>query len=234
MWIKITNKKDNFKNNYKSFSKDEFLNLVKSIADKYKIEDYPNIKFYNTLESIAHCSMIISKTKKFADWELGVRSEVLDGKTYTKLQIDTIIKHELAHYIANTRHNDDCDHDERWKEVVLELDCDPSPYLPITMVEANFTYSLSAKKDENNQYVLSCNKCEKVLHTGDDWGAFQLFALSISGLPLSWCDLESRTSCCNDYYDFYADVEYFLNDLKKEDQIPGFQKTLEKLLEDYK
>ena len=116
--IEMFNKKTG--NEIPLFEKDITLNG----RFKKKVACY---RFYLTRNSkkIVPCDMQISKSF---------------FKNATNEKLEYVLKHELAHYIANELHNDNCNHDDRWKEVCKHLEISDSLKVKLKYEEKNDKY----------------------------------------------------------------------------------------------
>lgn len=61
-------------------------------------------------------------------------------KNATNEKLEYVLKHELAHYIANELHDDNCNHDDRWKEVCKHLEISDSLQVKLKYEERNDKY----------------------------------------------------------------------------------------------
>lgn len=116
--IKMFNEKTN--NEIPLFEKDIILNG----RYKRKIACY---RFYITRNSkkIVPCDMQISKSF---------------FRNTTDERLEYVLKHELAHYIANELHDDNCNHDDRWKEVCKHFEISDSLKMKVEYKERNDKY----------------------------------------------------------------------------------------------
>ena len=123
--IKMFNEKTN--NEIPLFEKDIILNG----RYKRKIACY---RFYITRNSkkIIPCDMQISKSF---------------FRNTTDERLEYVLKHELAHYIANELHDDNCNHDDRWKEVCKHLEISDSLKMKVEYKERNDKYFVICPKD---------------------------------------------------------------------------------------
>lgn len=148
--IKMFNEKTN--NEIPLFEKDIILNG----RYKRKIACY---RFYITRNSkkIVPCDMQISKSF---------------FRNTTDERLEYVLKHELAHYIANELHDDNCNHDDRWKEVCKHFEISDSLKMKVEYKERNDKYFVICPKDgiigtvsrltENKRQAFkgaSCKKC---------------------------------------------------------------------------
>ena len=65
----------------------------------------------------------------------------------TNEKLEYVLKHELAHYIANELHDDNCNHDDRWKEVCKYLEISDSLKVKLKYEERNDKYFVICPKD---------------------------------------------------------------------------------------
>lgn len=123
--IKMFNKKTG--NEIPLFEKDINLNG----RFKKKVACY---RFYLTRNSkkIVPCDMQISKSF---------------FRNATNEKLEYVLKHELAHYIANELHDDNCNHDDRWKEVCKYLEISDSLKVKLKYEERNDKYFVICPKD---------------------------------------------------------------------------------------
>lgn len=123
--IEIFNKKTG--NEIPLFEKDINLNG----RFKKKVACY---RFYLTRNSkkIVPCDMQISKSF---------------FRNATNEKLEYVLKHELAHYIANELHDDNCNHDDRWKEVCKYLEISDSLKVKLKYEERNDKYFVICPKD---------------------------------------------------------------------------------------
>lgn len=91
-------------------------------------------RFYLTRNSkkIVPCDMQISKSF---------------FRNATNEKFEYVLKHELAHYIANELHDDNCNHDDRWKEVCKYLEISDSLKVKLKYEERNDKYFVICPKD---------------------------------------------------------------------------------------
>jgi hypothetical protein len=236
MYISLNHKTERFmEENYRAFDEQEFIEYVSSLAKKIGITDLPEIHFYEETDgAVGACvsSHFLGKTKVYA---LAYYKKVLDGKSFSLYQIDEIIKHELAHMIANIRYNEDCGHDERFMKVVREIGGEPSEYL--SLFKHSVVFHIKKLKDEKrtSYFSLLCSQCRKVHKKTNDYsGVFQLFALSGTDNPfkefIRLGSLGCESICCNTYYSIEAEAGKLLKGLKKDDQLQALQDYLIKLL----
>ena len=123
--IEMFNKKTG--NEIPLFEKDITLNG----RFKKKIACY---RFYLTRNSkkIVPCDMQISKSF---------------FRNATNEKLEYVLKHELAHYIANELHDDNCNHDNRWKEVCKHLEISDSLQVKLKYEERNDKYFVICPED---------------------------------------------------------------------------------------
>ena len=116
--IEMFNKKTG--NEIPLFEKDIILNG----RYKRKIACY---RFYITRnkKKIIPCDMQISKSF---------------FRNTTDERLEYVLKHELAHYIANELHDDNCNHDDRWKEVCKHFEISDSLKMKVEYKERNDKY----------------------------------------------------------------------------------------------
>jgi SprT-like family. len=155
--------------------------------------------------------------------------EVLNGG-YTEEEIIQIIKHELAHAIANERHHDECAHDDRWKQVCEEIACDPSETLPLC--KAYFSVEFLNDEKKQYKYYLLCDKCSKVQLETDSCDVIALLVMSAANVPypFTFGNLGLKSSCCESKYRLNASAKGLLSDLEERKELSNIQERLRQLL----
>jgi len=209
-------------------SESEYEQLVRDISQEIGYNSSPEIVFYDEgptgqCNSVKLFNMHISN--------LGFNRDVLNGG-YTEEEINQIIRHELAHAIANERYNDECSHDDRWKEVCNEIKCDSSETLGLC--KAYFEVTLLDNKKRKYKYYLLCEKCQKVqLRTDNCGGVIPLLVMSAANvsLPLTFGNLGLKSNCCDSKYRLQASAEGLLADLEERKELSNIQKRLRQLLD---
>lgn len=76
--------------------------------------------------------------KKIVPYDIQISKSFFRNATNEKLEY--VLKHELAHYIANELHDDNCNHDDRWKEVCKHLEISDSLKVKLKYEEKNDKY----------------------------------------------------------------------------------------------
>ena len=149
--------------NFKFYNEDEFITIVRQIGDALGVSNIPLVEIFESDSPVGYCEGII-KNGVYAPVALGFNKQLLDGKSFSELQVIETIKHELAHLEANRRHNSDCGHDERWKKVATELGCNPEENLCLILITANVTIKEFLSTEKSYPYYLMCDKCgEEIL-----------------------------------------------------------------------
>ena len=83
--------------------------------------------------------------KKIVPYDIQISKSFFRNATNEKLEY--VLKHELAHYIANELHDDNCNHDDRWKEVCKYLEISDSLQVKLKYEERNDKYFVICQKD---------------------------------------------------------------------------------------
>ena len=83
--------------------------------------------------------------KKIVPCDMQISKSFFRNATNEKLEY--VLKHELAHYIANELHDDNCNHDDRWKEVCKYLEISDSLQVKLKYEERNDKYFVICPKD---------------------------------------------------------------------------------------
>lgn len=83
--------------------------------------------------------------KKIVPYDIQISKSFFRNATNEKLEY--VLKHELAHYIANELHDDNCNHDDRWKEVCKYLEISDSLQVKLKYEERNDKYFVICPKD---------------------------------------------------------------------------------------
>lgn len=83
--------------------------------------------------------------KKIVPCDMQISKSFFRNATNEKLEY--VLKHELAHYIANELHDDNCNHDDRWKEVCKHLEISDSLKVKLKYEERNDKYFVICPKD---------------------------------------------------------------------------------------
>lgn len=81
---------------------------------------------------------ITGSVKKILPYDMQISKSFFKNATNEKLKY--VLKHELAHYIANELHDDNCNHDDRWKEVCKHLEISDSLKVKLKYEEKNDKY----------------------------------------------------------------------------------------------
>lgn len=79
-----------------------------------------------------------SSKKTILPYDIQISKSFFRNATNEKLEY--VLKHELAHYIANELHDDNCNHDDRWKEVCKHLEISDSLKVKLKYEERNDKY----------------------------------------------------------------------------------------------
>jgi predicted SprT family Zn-dependent metalloprotease len=88
------------------------------------------------------------------------------GKTILNVQdreiFEQIVLHELAHAVANKKHNDNCGHGKRFKAVCKQIGC----YNTNEQCEAEFMEAIkkaeaNTKGTDKTKYTVTCQDCGK-------------------------------------------------------------------------
>lgn len=88
---------------------------------------------------------ITGSVKKILPYDMQISKSFFRNATNEKLEY--VLKHELAHYIANELHDDNCNHDDRWKEVCKHLEISDSLKVKLKYEEKNDKYFVICPKD---------------------------------------------------------------------------------------
>lgn len=88
---------------------------------------------------------LIGGYKKIVPCDMQISKSFFRNATNEKLEY--VLKHELAHYIANELHDDNCNHDDRWKEVCKHLEISDSLKVKLKYEERNDKYFVICPKD---------------------------------------------------------------------------------------
>ena len=81
---------------------------------------------------------IKDREKKIIPYDIEISKTFFRNTTDERLEY--VLKHELAHYIANELHDDNCNHDDRWKEVCNHLEISDSLKMKVEYKEKNDKY----------------------------------------------------------------------------------------------
>lgn len=113
---------------------------------------------------------LTKNVKKIVPYDMQISKSFFRNATNEKLEY--VLKHELAHYIANELHDDNCNHDDRWKEVCKHLEISDSLKMKVEYKERNDKYFVICPEDgiigtvsrltENKKEAFkgaSCKKC---------------------------------------------------------------------------
>jgi len=225
MYIYIAhNSKAYHKKNYKKYTKEKFLDLVHKIASEHGVNNSPEI-IIDKLDTPGKCWILGSEIGAiFYDKKL------LNGKDYTISDVEEVIKHELAHYIADSRYKVNCHHDIRWKKVAKEIGCSPSEMLS-PRTEARLNIDKFEPISIRFNYYLRCNECNKLYYETDTLSDMFIFFLisgtDISPFALTFNGLPMKTECCNSPYKFEANAEMFLQEI---DNTESFKELKEKII----
>ena len=84
-------------------------------------------------------------SKKIVPCDMQISKSFFRNATNEKLEY--VLKHELAHYIANELHDDNCNHDNRWKEVCKHLEISDSLRVKLKYEERNDKYFVICPED---------------------------------------------------------------------------------------
>ena len=84
-------------------------------------------------------------SKKIVPCDMQISKSFFRNATNEKLEY--VLKHELAHYIANELHDDNCNHDNRWKEVCKHLEISDSLQVKLKYEERNDKYFVICPED---------------------------------------------------------------------------------------
>lgn len=84
-------------------------------------------------------------SKKIKPCDMQISKSFFRNATNEKLEY--VLKHELAHYIANELHDDNCNHDDRWKEVCKHLEISDSLQVKLKYEERNDKYFVICPED---------------------------------------------------------------------------------------
>lgn len=144
---------------------------------------------------------LTKNVKKIVPCDMQISKSFFRNATNEKLEY--VLKHELAHYIANELHDDNCNHDDRWKEVCKHLEISDSLKMKVEYKEKNDKYYVICPKHgiigtvsrltESKKEAFkgaSCKKCgnyvvlydrrKKVFLTDDEEMIKQISLLSLS------------------------------------------------------
>lgn len=88
---------------------------------------------------------LTKNVKKIVPYDMQISKSFFRNATNEKLEY--VLKHELAHYIANELHDDNCNHDDRWKEVCKHLEISDSLKMKVEYKEKNDKYFVICPKD---------------------------------------------------------------------------------------
>ncbi|MGN7299091.1 hypothetical protein [Ferdinandcohnia sp. SAFN-114] len=233
MYCKVEHKGDLKESSYQSYTEEEFLDTIYETARELQVMNLPDIIFFNEKNPIGYCSGKYVEGDYIAT-ALGFNTTLLDGSSFNKIQIHDVIRHELAHLIANRKYGEDCGHDDRWKTVAEIFGCNPNEYLCLIMHTANVRITRIDKEQRNSYFFLECSKCGKeLIKTNTNLiNIFSLFLLSDqeNPFPISLRNLGVKTSCCKSSYRFIGDVSKVIKVLEKENQLKSVKEILEKML----
>jgi predicted SprT family Zn-dependent metalloprotease len=233
MYCKIEHRVDYRESSYQSYTEEEFCNIIYENASELNINSLPDILFFNKESPIGYCSGKVIEGTYFATG-LGFNIALLDGSSFTKVQINDVIRHELAHLLTNRKYGENCEHDDRWRKVAENCGCNPDEYLCPIMQEANVRITRIDKKQSGYHFFMECSKCGKeLLKTKTNLiNILGLFLLSNeeNPLPITVGKLEVKTSCCKSPYRFIGDIRKVISVLNKEDQLNSVKEILEKML----
>lgn len=217
---------------YKKFSKEEFCSYVQDLAFKMGAQDITHsIELANILDTtgaVGQCEGVFL-SNQWILYRIIFDNAILDGETYTIPQIEDTVKHELCHYIANSRTGIECGHNDYWKSVCKEFNYCPNESLPLVKYNLGLNSNIIPNYKSDYDYVLKCNKCGKIYYQSNsfDMTAFQFFLLCTSGLPLTYSGLTIPTECCQRPYDYEADAEGLVKNLKSENCLSDMQESIE-------
>lgn len=234
MYIYLAHNAESFrKKNYKKYTKKEFIDLVRKIAKENRIDEDLLVINFKKMDEPGKCQLFLNKGYLFFS------EDILKGKIFTVFDVEEIIKHELAHYIANTRYNTSCGHDKLWQKVAKEIGCHSTNTVLEPQAETRLIMGTFKPKSTKFYYYLRCNKCDKLYYKANDIdGVFQFFLVSGTDipLPLVFNDLPMKTKCCKVSYKFEANAEMFLKEIEKENNecFDELKKNLKKLIAENK
>jgi hypothetical protein len=219
MLIQLT-EKSNYEDNYQTLTREDFrIRLVGILKDFIKEIEVPPIVFYKeTSETpVGYCKGQ-TRIGTYEVVELGFSDTLLDGISYNIGQIEEVIIHELAHFIANSVHQKECGHGPEFMKIVELLNGNQEKTLSLTVLNSH----LSFKKFEgevSSSFNLKCRKCGQIVYSIKKGGfeLFKFFPLSQDDhpLPLTLGRLNPRSSCCNGKYDFIAESTPLIKEMEK-------------------
>jgi predicted SprT family Zn-dependent metalloprotease len=222
------------KENFITFTPETFIEQVRTIAEEVGINDLPEIHFYK--ESEGELGVCVSEKirGKVQIVALAFHEDLRNGENFSIHQINEAIKHELAHMIANLRHNELCGHDERFMTVVREIGGEPSQTLSLTKVSLGFSLEKLSQTEHIANFTLTCSNCDKIHYQTNDYKVFELFVMSGADTPLlpyiTWRELKAKSACCSSNYKLEARAESLLDGLEKENQVEALQTRLKEML----
>ena len=203
---------------------------------KEDLSPYIEIVEYKTFGApVGECHGYLLGEKWIFD-KLSFADQVLDGETYTVLQIEDIVKHDLCHLIANLSKEIDCGHNAYWQSICKQFNYSPSRILPILHYSLSLGSEIISDDKPQYKYILKCNRCGKIYRQSKEFslGLFQHFLLCSCGHNMIYDGMPVKTECCKATYCYEADAEELLVNLKSEDTCHQIQKIIQRKIDNYK
>ena len=134
-----------------------YRDLATKIRDMYNIPDQP-LCFTSKLitKSVGRYIVALKPGESILDEAIVFMDELQNTPIKTQ---QSVIAHELAHFVATHIYRMDCQHDHRWQQIANKISAELN--IPITIFTSD--EYLKQMLDKQTKYVLVCNKCGTVL-----------------------------------------------------------------------
>ena len=210
--------------NYRKYTESEFIESFNVILEELKKHGFPELLndippvFFHSGGPLGFCSFVNSIYPVRISFSL----ELLDGKSYTLLEIEDTIRHELVHLVANRRHLRNIDHEDKlFKEIANELECTSVAGGLIWQGELQLSINKVDAGGKAEMYYLYCAKCGELQKLGNSFDAFNffLFCNMFPEMPTRYGELSSRTKCCRSHYTIVFQIENMVEELSQSNQL---------------
>lgn len=132
---------------------------VASRKKEYEFLDGLDVKYNSRLRnSLARCkckAVVLGKTiEDIQPYCIEVSKTVLNLEDYDIMR--QIVLHEVAHALADNRHQDNCQHDYRFKEMCKEIGCTSDG----RVANSEERKAIAEVKAKTAKYKVTCTFCE--------------------------------------------------------------------------
>lgn len=140
---------------------DDIKAIVSEVASRKKEYEFLNdmeLKYnYHLRNALGRCKckgiIVNKKVESITPYCIEISKTVLNFESYDMMK--QIVLHEVAHALADMKHQDNCQHDYRFKEMCKEIGCTSSG----TYATEEERQAITNVKEKTAKYKVSCTNC---------------------------------------------------------------------------